>query len=77
MMMVIVLAAVIGLRPLAGDSTAQVVEAASRLGDGDTLLFEKGEYHFHEKAGKDLFLASPGCETGVKNLMGTDHLGGL
>ncbi len=75
MMMTLLMAAVIGLRPLAGDNTAQVVEAASRLGDGDTLLFEKGEYHFHERAGKDLFLASPGSQTGMKKVL--IHLKGL
>ena len=63
------------VRPLAGDNTAQVVKAASRLGDGDTLQFEKGEYHFYEKAGKDLFLASPGSETGMKKAL--IHLKGL
>ena len=75
MMLSILMAAIIGLRPMAGDNTAQVVEAVSRLGDGDTLRFEKGEYHFHEKDGKDLFLASPGSQTGMKKVL--VHLKGL
>lgn len=75
MMISLLMAVVIGLQPAAGDNTAQVVEAVSRLGDGDTLKFEKGEYHFHEQSGKDLFLASPGSSTGMKKVL--VHLKGL
>ena len=42
-MLVFLMAAVIGVRPPAGDNTAQVVEAASRLGDGGLpYAFEYG-----------------------------------
>jgi len=68
-------ALVIGLGPIQGDNTPQVVEAVSRLRSGDTLQFAKGEYHFYEKTGKDLFLASPGSHTGMKKVL--VHLNGL
>jgi len=74
-MTILLLAAIIGLEPVQGDNTAQVVEAVSRLGNGDTLRFAKGEYHFHEKNGKDVFLSSPGSQTGMKKVL--VHLRGL
>jgi len=75
MLATVVMAAIIGIGPIQGDNTAQVVAAAARLHDGDTLRFAKGEYHFHERTGKDVFLASPGSQTGMKKVL--VHLKGL
>jgi len=69
MTMAILLAAIIGVEPMAGDNTARVVDAVSRLRDGDTLQFAKGEYHFYERQGKDLFVSSPGSSTGQKKVL--------
>ena len=59
-------AAVVEVKPCAGNATPAVCAAAARLKDGDTLRFAKGEYHFFEEGAKDRFLASVGSSTGMK-----------
>ena len=68
-------AAVIEVKPCAGNATPAVAAALARLHDGDTLRFAAGEYHFHEKGTKDVFLASVGSSTGMKKVV--FHLEGL
>ena len=53
-------AAVIEVKPCAGNATPAVAAGLARLRDGDTLRFAAGEYHFHEKGAKNEFLASVG-----------------
>ena len=68
-------AAVIEVKPCAGNATPAVAAALARLRDGDTLRFADGEYHFYEKGAKDVFLASVGSSTGMKKVV--FHLEGL
>ena len=62
-------AAVIEIKPCVGNATPAVAAALARLRDGDTLRFAAGEYHFHEKGTKDVFLASVGSSTGMKKVV--------
>ena len=51
---------VVEVGPVEGNATPAVRAAVDRLGDGDTLRFAKGEYHFFEEGAKELFRASVG-----------------
>ena len=68
-------AAVIEMKPCAGNATPAVAAALAQLRDGDTLHFADGEYHFYEDGAKDVFLASVGSSTGMKKVV--FHLEGL
>jgi hypothetical protein len=61
--------AVIEVGPVEGNATPAVRAAVERLGDGDTLRFAKGEYHFFEEGAKEHFLASVGSSTGMKKVV--------
>ena len=49
--------------------TAQVVAALGGLGDGDTLVFPKGEYHFGTEGALRRELAPSNNQTGEKNVV--------
>ena len=60
---------VVEVGPVEGNATPAVRAAVDRLGDGDTLRFAKGEYHFFEEGAKALFRASVGSSTGMKKVV--------
>lgn len=67
--------AVVEVPPVEGNATPAVRAAMTRLGNGGTLRFARGEYHFYEEGTEEIFLASPGSSTGMKKVV--FHLYGL
>ena len=62
-------AAVVEIGPCDGNATPTIRAAVDRLGDGDTLRFSNGEYHFFEEGAQEHFLASVGSSTGMKKVI--------
>jgi hypothetical protein len=67
--------AVVEVVPVEGNATPAVRAAVTRLENGGTLRFARGEYHFYEEGAEEIFLASAGSSTGMKKVV--FHLDGL
>ncbi len=61
--------AVVEVPLVEGNATPAVQAAVKRLGNGGTLRFAKGEYHFFEEGAADVFLASAGSSIGQKKVV--------